>query len=245
MTRDIVLFGEDRAHEMVVEALVARIAEEGGVRTRRQWRNATGGHGRVARQLDRYLRDLRSQGGPWPDLIVVATDANCQGFRERVRQVTPRDAPAPIVRAVPDPHVERWLLLDGAAFKAVFGQGCKAPDRKCNRNQYKDRLIAAIRAAGSIPLLGGIEHAADIIGEMDIDRCMRRSAAERLTLPSRLPGSSGRSTDRFRSLRRRLLALALPDLAELHRVEHPREVVFIEPRRKRRLGLRQEHAHLP
>ena len=112
-------------------------------------------------------------------MIVVATDANCQGFGERVRQVAPRDAPAPIVHAVPDPHVERWLLLDGAAFKAVFGQGCKAPDRKCNRNQYKDRLIAAIRAAGSIPLLGGIEHAADIIREMDIDRAASADASLR------------------------------------------------------------------
>ena len=107
-----------------------------------------GGHGRVVQQLERYLRDLRTQGSPWPDLIVVATDANCQGFRDRVRTVDPQNPPAPVVLAVPDPHVERWLLLDGAAFKAVFGQGCEAPDRKCSRNRYKDLLIAAIRAAG-------------------------------------------------------------------------------------------------
>ena len=167
---DIALFGEDHAHEAVVGALVARIAEESGIDIRRQWLSATGGHGMVARQLDQYVRDLRSHGGPWPALVVVATDANCKGFRERVRQVTPRDASTPVVLAVPDPHVERWLLLDGAAFKAVFGQGCKAPDRKCSRNRYKDLLIAAIRSAGSTPLLGGIERAEDIVRNMDIDR---------------------------------------------------------------------------
>lgn len=90
---DITLFGEDHAHEVVVGALVTRIAEENGIDIRQQWRSATGGHGRVARQLDRYLRGLRSQSGPWPELIVVATDANCHGLRERVRQVTPRHVP--------------------------------------------------------------------------------------------------------------------------------------------------------
>lgn len=69
---DIALFGEDHAHEVVVGALVARIAEESGVTIRQEWRSATGGHGRVAWQLDRYVRDLRTHGGPWPDLVVVA-----------------------------------------------------------------------------------------------------------------------------------------------------------------------------
>ena len=45
---DIALFGEDHAHEVVVGALVARIAEESGVTIRQEWRSATGGHGRVA-----------------------------------------------------------------------------------------------------------------------------------------------------------------------------------------------------
>ena len=133
----------------------------------------------VVQQLERYLRDLRTQGSPWPHLIVVATDANCQGFRERVRGVDPENPPAPVVLAVPDPHVERWLLLDGAAFKAVFGQGCEAPDRKCSRNRYKDLLIAAIRDAGRTTYLGGIEYAEDIVRHMDLDRAARSDASLR------------------------------------------------------------------
>ena len=175
---EIALFVEDHAHRVVVGALVERIAHEIGVAVHLQWRSATGGHGRVVQQLERYLRDLRTQGSPWPDLIVVATDANCQGFRDRVRTVDPQNPPAPVVLAVPDPHVERWLLLDGAAFKVVFGQGCEAPDRKC-RNRYKDLLIAAIRAAGRTTYLGGIEYAEDIVRHMDIDRATRSDASLR------------------------------------------------------------------
>ncbi len=84
-----------------------------------------------------------------------------------------------MVLAVPDPHVERWLLLDGAAFKAVFGQGREAPDRKCSRNRYKDLLIAAIRAAGRTTYLGGIEYAEDIVHRMDLDRAARSDASLR------------------------------------------------------------------
>jgi Domain of unknown function (DUF4276) len=103
-------------------------------------------------------------------LIIVATDANCAGLNERVSEFQDRDAPAPMVLAVPDPHVERWLLLDGAAFRTVFGRGCDAPDLKCSRDRYKQRLIEAIHATGVTPSLGGIEFAEDIIQHMDIDR---------------------------------------------------------------------------
>ena len=75
-----------------------------------------------------------------------------------------------MILAIPDPHIERWLLLDGAAFKAVFGRGCDAPDQKCDRGRYKQRLIEAIFAAGVTPSLGGLEFAEDIVQCMDIER---------------------------------------------------------------------------
>ena len=75
-----------------------------------------------------------------------------------------------MVLAIPDPHIERWLLLDGAAFKAAVGQGCDAPDQKCDRSRYKKRLIDAVHDAGVIPILGGLEYAEEIVREMDIDR---------------------------------------------------------------------------
>lgn len=168
--REIALFAEDHAHQLVIGALVSRIAAECHTEVNLDWRNAIGGYGKVIAELDNYRGDLKRQGSPWPDLIVVATDANCKGLNERRREIVGGDEPAPMVFAIPDPHVERWLLLDGSAFKAVFGQGCSAPDRKCSRNRYKQLLIQAVRDAGRTPILGGLEYAEDILRHMDIER---------------------------------------------------------------------------
>lgn len=171
--RKIALFVEDDAHRKVIETLMGRIAGEYGINVRPDWRNSTGGHGRVIAELDRFLRDLKRQGTPWPDLLIVATDANCKGLNERVREIAGRGDIVPMVLAIPDPHIERWLLLDGAAFKAVFGRGCDAPDGKCDRSRYKQRLVEAIHATGIRPSLGGIEYAEDIMQQTNTDRVAR------------------------------------------------------------------------
>ena len=170
--REIALFVEDFAHQKVIGALVQRLADESCIDVQFNWRSAVRGHGRVVRELRDYLRDLRGQGSPLPDLIIVATDANCRGLNERVREMD-QTTPAPMILAIPDPHIERWLLLDSAAFKTAVGRGCDAPDRKCDRDLYKRRLAAAIHAAGIMPSLGGIEFAEDIVQSMDINRAKR------------------------------------------------------------------------
>ena len=167
--REVALFVEDSAHRQVIGALVQRLADERGVAVRLDWRSAVRGHGRVVQEFKRYLDDLRREGG-YPDLIVVATDANCGGLQQRIRDIDVSGALSPVVLAIPDPHIERWLLLDGAAFKSVFDKGCDAPDHKCDRRRYKHRLSEAIRAAGGVPQLGGIEYAEDIVQQMDIER---------------------------------------------------------------------------
>lgn len=167
---EVALFVEDYAHRQVIGALVERVAGECSITVRMDWRSAVGGHGRVVSELEDYKRNLLAQGRPFPDLVVVATDANCKGLNDRLGEVGVRDLPAPVVLAVPDPHIERWLLLDGAAFKAVFGKGCDVPDHKCDRRRYKEQLIQAIHASGTVPRLGGIEYAEDIVQEMDVER---------------------------------------------------------------------------
>lgn len=174
--RDITLFVEDYAHRQVIGMLVQRIALEYSVTVRLDWRNATRGYGAVVREFRKYLRELDRQGHRFPDLIVLATDANCKGLNERMKEIEDTgspEIPVPIISAVPDPHIERWLLLDGEAFKRVFGAGCDAPDQKCSRDRYKQRLIEAIDDAGTVPRLGGIEYAEDIVREMNIDRATR------------------------------------------------------------------------
>ena len=174
---DVSLFVEDSAHERVIGALVRRVADDLGVKVRLEWRNARGGHGRVVKEFRRYLRDMTRQGPPAPSFVVVATDANCKGYSERSKELGGTEADVEIVRAIPDPHIERWLLLDGSAFREVFGRGCSAPDRKCRRDRYKQLLLDAICAAGGTPLLGGLEHAEELVAKMDLDRSMRADSS--------------------------------------------------------------------
>jgi len=168
--REIAIFVEDFAHQKVIGALVQRLADSGNMTVRLIWHNARRGHGAVVREFKEFLRDLERQGGPYPDMIIVGTDANCKGLNERAKDFQETTARMPVTLAIPDPHVERWLLLDAAAFKAVLGKGCDAPDQKCSRDRYKQRLIEAIMSAGVMPSLGGIEFAEDIVYQMDIER---------------------------------------------------------------------------
>lgn len=169
---EIAIFVEDFAHEQFLATLIHRLAEEVGIAVKLEWRNTRHGHGAVVRELKQFLRDLQRGHGGFPDLVVVATDANCKGFTERRNELysSVSGVAAHLIFAIPDPHIERWLLLDSAAFKSVFGRGCDAPDQKCERARYKKKLVDSIRDSGVVPSLGGIEFAEDIINAMDLDR---------------------------------------------------------------------------
>lgn len=174
----IAAFGEDSAHRMVVGPLIAKVAQEQGVAVRVDWRNARGGYPRVSSELRDYLRDLSRQREQ-PDLVVIATDANCKGVAQRTSELPLDQAPVGTVLAIPDPHIERWLLVDGAAFRAVLGRGCQAPDQKCARDRYKSLLLQAVIDAGVEPSLGGVEYAEDLIATMDLDRAASADASLR------------------------------------------------------------------
>lgn len=179
--RSILLFAEDSGHEKIVSALVQRLAAEHEVNISLRVRSATGGHGKVFDALRMFLRDLPRQQEPLPDLLLVALDANCKGYVACRREVETALAsyPLPFACAIPDPHVERWLLLDGAAFREVLGKGCSAPDQKCDRDRYKNLLSSAVRATGVTPLLGGIEHGEELINAMDLARASADSSLGR------------------------------------------------------------------
>ena len=185
--REIALFVEDLAHQLVIGALTQRLAAAHDIRVGLDWVSSQGGHGRVIQTLRAYVRDLTRHNSQVPDLIIVATDANCSGLNGRVREIkevaTSVGAPLPpIIPAVPDPHIERWLLLDGAAFSRVLGKGCDAPEQKCDRDLYKQRLTDAIIATGTEPILGGIEFAEAIAREVDLDRAGRADRSLQLFL---------------------------------------------------------------
>ncbi|MBI5187012.1 MAG: DUF4276 family protein [Nitrospinae bacterium] len=168
--RKIALFCEDSGHEAVIKALIIKLAPKGSVQVMPL--SARQGKGRALAELEKYLKNVERGQTYSPDAIVAAIDANCKGHNDKRSEIDAKIPDKlrhiPFVHAVPDPHVERWLLIDSQAFKQVFGKGCDAPDQKCEKDRYKFLLREAVRKAGGTPLLGGMEHAEEIIKHMDM-----------------------------------------------------------------------------
>lgn len=177
---DVLLFPEDDGLEKFVGRLAARLAREHGIPVHVRVRSGRG-FGGVLNELAGFCRAWKRGGERLPDALIVAVDANCRGIEERLKAI---DAIAPelagrIVHAIADPHIERWMLLDGAAFKVVVGKGCSAPDQKCAKDRYKKLLAEAVVECGVRPLLGGIEYAEELADAMDLRRAARQDAGVR------------------------------------------------------------------
>lgn len=170
------LFVEDFGQEEFLTALAQRVAREMEVELEVRPRSVRGGHGKALSELSEYVTDLLKGREPLPDFLIVARDANCQGRVACQREIAKAVAKIEetyagfVVTAIPDPHIERWMLVDAQAFKAVLGRGCKAPDQKCEKERYKRQLLEAMRGAGVVPPLGGMEFARDLVEELDLER---------------------------------------------------------------------------
>jgi len=175
LTRRIAVFCEDAAHESVLKALVSRLAHEYGIAIDPKIFSATGGITKVHYEFKKFLKDVDTGRLDRPDLVVVATDSNCTKYVERKQQLEKVSETYPALKdsisyAIPDPHIERWLLSDPAAFKAVFGKGCAPlPVIKCKKDDYKHLLRLEVQnASGAKPPLGGIEYAPEIIENLNL-----------------------------------------------------------------------------
>jgi len=179
--RNINLFVEDVAHEDFLTALIQRLADAYNIEINIKASSVRGGHGKVITELRQYLRDLQHDEEELPDLVIVGTDSNCKGLSEReteINQVTSSFGDF-VINMIPEPHIERWLLLDLEAFKAVFGKGCPAPDRKCERGRYKNMLLNAIYEATMISPIEGIEHVEDLVQAMHLQRLEQNDRSAR------------------------------------------------------------------
>ena len=170
--RNINLFIEDVAHEDFLVALIQRLADKCGVEVNIKTSSVRGGHGRVIAELKQYLRDLQRNQENLPDLIIVGTDSNCKGISERETEINQviSDLADLVISMIPEPHIERWFLLDSAAFKTVFGKGCQQPDQKCERGRYKNMLLNAIYRATLTPPIDGMERIEELVYAMDLQR---------------------------------------------------------------------------
>ncbi len=180
MSRQLVYFFEDMAHERFICALVRRAAQAKGVEIEEHILNATHGS-KVWKELRQFLRELAQAQMGFPDVLIIVIDGNCRGHRqvqrEIVREIENARVKIPIqqvVCAIPDPHIERWYLEDQHALaSALPGAHIQKPRYKCERDRYKNALKAAIRHAGVEPILGGAEYGADVARALEPSRMDR------------------------------------------------------------------------
>ncbi|MBI4584118.1 MAG: hypothetical protein HY717_08855 [Planctomycetes bacterium] len=167
------LFVEDRAHEKFLSAMLRRLAREEEKRIEVHVRASRGGHGRAIKELNLYMKSVNRRVLALPDLVFVVIDANCTTYRSKNRDIG-RVIKDPLKdRAVitcPDPHIERWYLVDPPSFNEIVGYQPKLGRRKCTRDLYKARLADAVARGGHPPTLGGIEFAEDLVEKMDLLR---------------------------------------------------------------------------
>lgn len=140
------IFVEDVVHEDFLTVLIQRLADEYDLTYKLNTSSVRGGRGKVLSELRQYIQDLQDNLMESPDLIIVATDSNCKGIVEREKEINQYTSTYSniVISMIPEPHIERWLLLDSEAFKKVYGKGCAIPDNKCERGRYKHQLLNAI-----------------------------------------------------------------------------------------------------
>jgi hypothetical protein len=173
--RRVVFFLEDSAQEAIIPPLFSRLAAEA------QWaeneldlRVLSARGGGSLRAFRKFLKDARRPGHLSADLLVVGVDANCKGFtvrRDLVMKAATKSTAYPVViTAVPDPHVERWYLLDPLALgkAAAISIAASLPAYKCEKNHYKTLLRSAFDASGIVPPLGGLEYGPLVARHMDL-----------------------------------------------------------------------------
>jgi len=171
----VLYFLEDRAQEGFIKALVARIGQEESIATAalvHDVRSARGGS-RIVQEFKTFIKDTRGFGVGDIDFLVVGIDGNCKGHEDRVRQLKKyikEDHPfsEKVVYAVPDPHIERWYLMDQRAVKAGMGldRAPSMPAYKCKKAHYKQVLNQALKESNVTSLLGGTEYAEQIVNNI-------------------------------------------------------------------------------
>jgi hypothetical protein len=172
----ILYFLEDRAQEGFVKALVERIAKDESIPAESlipDIRSARGGY-RIIKEFRNFMKDTIETEPSEVDLLIVAIDGNCKGRAERVRELGKCIKPThplrdKIVYAVPDPHIERWYIMDQRAFKDGVGleRVPDMPQYKCKKDYYKQILNQTLRESNINSLLTGAEYGEKIVENIE------------------------------------------------------------------------------
>lgn len=171
----IAFFLEDSAQEALIPNLVRRlIADEGKSPPDYELHVLSARGGGSIRAYKEFIKDVkRRKKTPAADVLIVGSDGNCNGFAKRRAQLNDaaKDVPYPtVITAIPDPHIERWYLLDSQALAGAAGVPVQAipPDAKCDKGHYKKLLKDAFTQYDLYPPLGGAEYGPLIAQTMDL-----------------------------------------------------------------------------
>jgi hypothetical protein len=173
----VYLIVEDPAQESVARALCRRLSSEEKVRISIS-KAIAGGYGAVITEIKGFQRALSKGAIPAgsPDLLLVLGDSNCHNFQEIKRgimSIVDNSIFPFYVIGCPEPHIEKWLLIDSRALNILFGVSSNVPLDKCKRDYYKDELKRIIRLAGWPMTQDGIEYSQDIVDKIDFIRAER------------------------------------------------------------------------
>ena len=170
----IAYFLEDAGQEAIIPPLVKRLIREAGKPVENfEHLPLSARGGRSISSYKDLLSDAKRRKHLPADLLIVGSDGNCKGFaarRDEIKAVAANPPYPIVVTAVPDPHVERWYLLDPSALSKAAGisKMPPLPVHKCEKDYYKQLLRSAFDGSSIIPLLGGTEYGPLVAEKMDL-----------------------------------------------------------------------------
>ncbi|MBC7367083.1 MAG: hypothetical protein H7343_09775 [Undibacterium sp.] len=173
--KQIFFFLEDAAQEAIMPPLFARMVRDAGIGVDRfEFRVLSARGGDSIRAFEQFLIEIVGSSHLAPSALVVGSDGNCKGHLVRRQQLQAiadaHPSTSNVITAVPDPHVERWYMLDPAALAKVVGCSvvAAAPAYKCAKDHYKQLLRDAFRGSGVTPLLGGAEYGPEFADALNL-----------------------------------------------------------------------------
>ena len=180
----VLIFVEDVAQENLIRKLFFRIAKESGLDPERLDVSVPYSRGGASIQaLKRYLNDYSIESDV--DCFVLGSDGNCNGFTEKKRTLQKNlekfGALDRTILAIPDPHIERWYVIDPKALSKAVGATIRnnSPKHKCDKGHYKKILQKAILSANVEPLQGGAEYGQDVGEHLDFYKISKEDSGFR------------------------------------------------------------------
>lgn len=168
---------EDNAQEQFIKGIIKRILGENNLSEDDYEITALCNRGGKSLQaLKAFIHEGKRVSYRTKDILIIGSDANCMGFNERKKQIDKITSDSPyknIITAIPNPHIERWYIMDPHALKEAVDPGISVnlPSYKCEKGFYKKLLKNAFHAVGIYPPLGGGEYGEEIAMHIDIYEC--------------------------------------------------------------------------